>query len=170
MKETVIETRISNPGPFPCWSPSSVLAGRYPVTPLPCTVSDVQGGKNVQGRGEKVVYPAHGVGEIEAVRSQAISGTEKKFYMLRILDTDMKIMVPVDNAMAVGLRKIIDKTTVHAGLPHSPGKEEGAHRPADMEPPVPGIHRKDQDRLGYRDCRRAQGPVPSEGRQGAFLW
>lgn len=62
--------------------------------------------------GEKVVYPAHGVGEIEAVRSQVISGTEKKFYMLRILDTDMKIMVPVDNAVAVGLRKIIDKTTV----------------------------------------------------------
>lgn len=62
--------------------------------------------------GEKVVYPAHGVGEIEAVRIQVVSGTERKFYMLRILDTDMKIMVPVDNAMAVGLRKIIDKTTV----------------------------------------------------------
>lgn len=62
--------------------------------------------------GEKVVYPAHGVGEIEAVRIQLVSGTERKFYMLRILDTDMKIMVPVDNAMAVGLRKIIDKTTV----------------------------------------------------------
>lgn len=62
--------------------------------------------------GEKVVYPAHGVGEIEAVRTQVISRTERKFYMLRILDTDMKIMVPVDNAMAVGLRKIIDKTTV----------------------------------------------------------
>jgi CarD family transcriptional regulator len=62
--------------------------------------------------GEKVVYPAHGVGEVEAVRTQVISGTERKFYMLRILDTDMKIMVPVDNAMAVGLRKIVDKTTV----------------------------------------------------------
>ena len=62
--------------------------------------------------GEKVVYPAHGVGEVEAVRTQVISGTERRFYMLRILDTDMKIMVPVDNAMAVGLRKIIDKTTV----------------------------------------------------------
>jgi len=62
--------------------------------------------------GEKVVYPAHGVGEVEAVRTQVISGNERKFYMLRILDTDMKIMVPVDNAMAVGLRKIIDKTTV----------------------------------------------------------
>lgn len=62
--------------------------------------------------GEKVVYPAHGVGEVEAIRTQVISGNERKFYMLRILDTDMKIMVPVDNAMAVGLRKIIDKTTV----------------------------------------------------------
>ena len=36
--------------------------------------------------GEKVVYPAHGVGEIEAVRFQVISGTERKFYMLRILE------------------------------------------------------------------------------------
>ncbi len=32
--------------------------------------------------GEKVVYPAHGVGEIEAVSTQSFSGSEKKFYML----------------------------------------------------------------------------------------
>ena len=36
--------------------------------------------------GEKVVYPAHGVGEIEAIRSHTISGSERKFYMLRILE------------------------------------------------------------------------------------
>src|SRR3970282_1491125 len=40
--------------------------------------------------GEKVVYPAHGVGEIEAIRSHVISGTERKFYMLRILETDQQ--------------------------------------------------------------------------------
>ncbi len=62
--------------------------------------------------GEKVVYPAHGVGEIEAIRSQVISGTEKKFYMLRILDTDMKIMIPIDNVESVGLRKVIDRHMV----------------------------------------------------------
>ncbi len=56
--------------------------------------------------GEKVVYPAHGVGEIEAIRSHVISGTEKRFYMLRILETDMKIMIPIDNVESVGLRKI----------------------------------------------------------------
>jgi CarD family transcriptional regulator len=62
--------------------------------------------------GEKVVYPAHGVGEIEAIRSHVISGTEKKFYMLRILETDMKIMIPIDNVDSVGLRKIIDRAMV----------------------------------------------------------
>jgi CarD family transcriptional regulator len=62
--------------------------------------------------GEKVVYPAHGVGEIEAIRSQVISGLERKFYMLRILDTEMKIMIPIDNAETVGLRKVIDKQMV----------------------------------------------------------
>jgi len=62
--------------------------------------------------GEKVVYPAHGVGQIEAVRKQVVSGLEKQFYMLRILDTDMKIMIPVDNVENVGLRKVIDKQMV----------------------------------------------------------
>ncbi len=62
--------------------------------------------------GEKVVYPAHGVGEIEAVRMHMISGLERQYYMLRILDTDMKIMIPVDNVQNVGLRKVIDKQMV----------------------------------------------------------
>jgi CarD family transcriptional regulator len=62
--------------------------------------------------GEKVVYPAHGVGEIEAIRTHAISGTERKFYMLRILETDMKIMIPIDNVDSVGLRKVIDRAMV----------------------------------------------------------
>lgn len=62
--------------------------------------------------GEKVVYPAHGVGEIEAIRSQVISGTEKRFYMLRILNTDMKIMIPIDHVESVGLRRVIDRQMV----------------------------------------------------------
>src|SRR6266404_4890010 len=35
--------------------------------------------------GEKVVYPAHGVGVIEGVQTKVISGSERKFYMLRII-------------------------------------------------------------------------------------
>ena len=44
--------------------------------------------------GEKVVYPAHGVGVIQSVQTRVISGTEKTFYMLRILENDMTIMIP----------------------------------------------------------------------------
>ena len=62
--------------------------------------------------GEKVVYPAHGVGEIQAIRSQVISGAQRKFYLMRILETDMKIMIPVDNIETVGLRRVIDKQMV----------------------------------------------------------
>jgi CarD family transcriptional regulator len=62
--------------------------------------------------GEKVVYPAHGVGEIESIETKTISGTLKKFYMLRILDSDMTIMIPTENVNAVGLRRIIGKDMV----------------------------------------------------------
>ena len=62
--------------------------------------------------GEKVVYPAHGVGVIEEVQSRKHSGTEIQFYTLRIIDTDMKIMIPTAKADAVGLRRVIGKEMV----------------------------------------------------------
>ena len=61
---------------------------------------------------EKVVYPAHGVGVIEGIQTKVISGTERKFYMLRILDSDMTIMIPTENVQSVGLRRIIGKDMV----------------------------------------------------------
>ncbi len=62
--------------------------------------------------GEKVVYPAHGVGVIESMQTKVVSGTEKMFFMLRILDSDMKIMIPTENVTAVGLRRVIGKDMV----------------------------------------------------------
>src|ERR1700675_1996640 len=62
--------------------------------------------------GEKVVYPAHGVGVIEGIQTKVVSGSERKFYMLRILDSDMTIMIPTENVQSVGLRRIIGKDMV----------------------------------------------------------
>jgi CarD family transcriptional regulator len=62
--------------------------------------------------GEKVVYPAHGVGVIEGIQTRVVSGSERKFYMLRILDSDMTIMIPTENVQSVGLRRIIGKDMV----------------------------------------------------------
>jgi len=60
--------------------------------------------------GDLAVYPAHGVGVIEKIESQEISGCRQDFYVMRILDNDMIIMIPTTNVDHVGLRDIIGKT------------------------------------------------------------
>lgn len=62
--------------------------------------------------GDKIVYPGHGVGEIEAVRTHALGGQDHHIYNIKILDSGMKVMVPVSQASAVGLRRIIDKKAI----------------------------------------------------------
>ncbi len=57
---------------------------------------------------DKVVYPAHGVGVINAIQKRKVSGAEQKFYMITISESGMKIMVPVSQANTVGLRRVVD--------------------------------------------------------------
>ena len=62
--------------------------------------------------GDKAVYPAQGVAEVISIEEKDIAGSRQRFYVLRILDTDRKIMVPVTNASAVGLRCVISETEI----------------------------------------------------------
>lgn len=57
--------------------------------------------------GDKAVYPAYGVGVIEAVEEKEIMGMKQTFYIFRTLDSDVTIMIPKENADKVGLRKVI---------------------------------------------------------------
>jgi CarD family transcriptional regulator len=57
--------------------------------------------------GDLAVYPAHGVGVIESIESKDISGTKQDFYIMRILDNNMIIMIPLGNVNNVGLRQVI---------------------------------------------------------------
>ena len=57
--------------------------------------------------GDLAVYPAHGVGRIESIETKSIGGKRQDFYIMRILDNEMKIMIPIPNAQAVGLRGLI---------------------------------------------------------------
>ncbi|MDZ7698328.1 MAG: CarD family transcriptional regulator [Deltaproteobacteria bacterium] len=59
--------------------------------------------------GDLAVYPAHGVGVIEKIEAQEISGCKQEFYVMRILENDMIIMIPTSNVDSVGLRDIIGK-------------------------------------------------------------
>ena len=62
--------------------------------------------------GDKAVYPAQGVAEVISIDEKDIAGQRQRFYVLRILDTDRKIMVPVMNANAVGLRQVISEEEI----------------------------------------------------------
>jgi len=62
--------------------------------------------------GDMAVYPAHGVGEIQSIEKREIAGNTHKFYILKILDSGMTIMVPTGNVRNVGLREIINPDEV----------------------------------------------------------
>ncbi|HVF89445.1 MAG TPA: CarD family transcriptional regulator [Blastocatellia bacterium] len=57
--------------------------------------------------GEKVVYPNHGIGVIESITTSVIAGAQNSFYLLRLKATESTVMVPVANAMDIGLRSLI---------------------------------------------------------------
>ena len=62
--------------------------------------------------GDKAVYPVHGVAEVVALEQRDIGGSQTPVYILKILDTGMKIMVPKANAGSVGLRDLITSKQV----------------------------------------------------------
>ncbi len=62
--------------------------------------------------GDLAVYPAHGVGRINSIEAKIVNGETHDFYMMKILENDMIIMIPTWNVEQVGLRDIIDEKEV----------------------------------------------------------
>jgi len=62
--------------------------------------------------GDKAVYPVHGVAEVVALEHRDIGGNQTPVYILKIIDTGLKIMVPTVNAGSVGLRDLITSKQV----------------------------------------------------------
>src|SRR3989441_10612148 len=57
--------------------------------------------------GQKVVYPNHGIGTIEQIEQKQIGAVALPFYTLRLAATNSLVLVPVSNAVEVGLRRPI---------------------------------------------------------------
>lgn len=57
--------------------------------------------------GDLAVYPAHGVGRIDAIESKVINGETHDFYIMKVLENGMVIMIPTSNVEQVGLRSVI---------------------------------------------------------------
>lgn len=53
---------------------------------------------------DKVVYPGHGVANVESIAEKTVAGTVVMFLKLKFLFKDMNILVPVYNEDSIGLR------------------------------------------------------------------
>ena len=62
--------------------------------------------------GDLAVYPAHGVGKIQAIESRVVNGEKHDFYILKVVENGMVIMIPTANVESVGLRDIIAEDEV----------------------------------------------------------
>ena len=60
--------------------------------------------------GDKIVYPMHGAGIIDAIEEKDILGEKQAYYILK-MPGEVKVMVPIDRAEQVGVRNIIDKSS-----------------------------------------------------------
>ena len=58
--------------------------------------------------GDKIVYPMHGAGTIDAIEQKDILGEKQDYYIIK-MPGEVKVMVPTDKATQVGVRNIIDK-------------------------------------------------------------
>jgi CarD family transcriptional regulator len=57
--------------------------------------------------GDKIVYPMHGAGIIEAIEDKEILGRTQSYYVVKMPIGDMKVMIPIDSVESIGIREVI---------------------------------------------------------------
>lgn len=58
--------------------------------------------------GDKIVYPMHGAGTIDAIENKNILGEEQSYYVIK-MPGEVKVMVPTEKAEQIGVRSVINK-------------------------------------------------------------
>ena len=80
--------------------------------------------------GDKVVYPVHGAGVVEAIESREIGGRNRQYYVLNLPYSSLRIMVPMEEAENVGLRSLMPTEAFDKVLQILEGRQEGKASPA----------------------------------------
>ncbi len=58
--------------------------------------------------GDKIVYPMHGAGTIDAIEEKNILGENQAYYVIK-MPGEVKVMVPTAKAEEIGVRSVINK-------------------------------------------------------------
>ncbi len=62
--------------------------------------------------GDLAFYPNQGIGRIEKIITQEFDDIKQSFFVLRILERDITVKIPVDRAEDLGMREILPETEV----------------------------------------------------------
>jgi CarD family transcriptional regulator len=66
--------------------------------------------------GDKIVYPMHGAGVIEAIEEKEILGEKQQYYVIKMPIGKMQVLVPMGKASDVGIRLVVDMLTLENTL------------------------------------------------------
>lgn len=62
--------------------------------------------------GDRVVYPMHGAGVIEAIEEREVLGESHQYYVMNIPVGNMKVYIPLRNVNQLGIRGVISSEEV----------------------------------------------------------
>lgn len=94
----------AKPAPAAAEKPSGRRGAPSPIV-VPVAPIIPEGPAEVFVVGDMAVHPQHGVGELASIELKSFGDC----YVIRIIDTGLKVMVPVATAQRVGLRRVMKK-------------------------------------------------------------
>lgn len=58
--------------------------------------------------GDKVVHPMHGAGVVDSIVQKKVDGLLRDYYILKLPNRSMVVMIPTDSSDEIGVRPVID--------------------------------------------------------------
>lgn len=58
--------------------------------------------------GDNIVYPMHGAGIIKAIEEKEISGEKQQYYVIKMLISNMQVMIPTGKILSSSIRPVTD--------------------------------------------------------------
>ena len=71
--------------------------------------------------GDKVVHPMYGAGILESVVQKKVNGVTREYYIMRLPERSMVVMIPVENSAEIGVRPVVDRDRADEVLAAIPG-------------------------------------------------
>ena len=59
--------------------------------------------------GDKVVHPMYGAGMVESIVQKTVNGVERDYYILKLPNRSMVVMIPTENCEEIGVRRVVDQ-------------------------------------------------------------